>query len=132
MSSISSIIARGKGTAGAWRVERDHLTVDAAPERNGPVRVVERATLRHYGTVMVRWRLEDPADPAVLEIGTGWGSVSDQNGVNTACSVLGLPFRMNRDQRGGGPRITDLREVVSMPREDWPTSWRRFPAEAER
>jgi hypothetical protein len=90
--TIADIIRRGRGTAGAWRVDRHGAT----------------ATLVHYGTPMVTWRADDPADPSVLDIGTGWGSVSDQNGVNTACRVLGLPYRMDRDARGGGPRITEL------------------------
>jgi hypothetical protein len=46
----------------------------------------------------------DPAhDPNVLSI--GWGRVSDQNGMNTAFKLLGLPLRYDRDARGGGPDV---------------------------
>jgi hypothetical protein len=90
--SIQTIIERGNGIASAWRVHED-----------GNIR-----ELWHYSTMMLRWNVENPADPEVLDYSTGWGSVSDQNGMNTAFRVLGLPLRFDRDQRGGGPRITEL------------------------
>jgi hypothetical protein len=100
--TIAEIIRRGNGRAGssgAWRVERD----EPADPFVGAV-----ATLRHHGTVMLRWKVSNPSDPRVLDYGIGWGSVSDQGGMNTAFRVLGLPLRFDRAQRGGGPRITEL------------------------
>lgn len=91
--TIADIIRRGRGRAHAWRVERDGTT----------------ATLWHYGTAMLTWNLERPDDPDALDWSTGWGSVSDQNGMNTAFRVLELPYRFDRDGRGGGARITELR-----------------------
>src|SRR5215211_4540930 len=91
--TIADLIRRGKGRAHAWRVERDGRT----------------ATLWHYGTAMLTWNVEHPDAPDGLDWSTGWGSVSDQNGMNTAFRVLGLPNRFDRDARGGGPRVTELR-----------------------
>src|SRR5215208_6556754 len=68
------------------------------------------ATLWHYSTPMLRWNVNAPSDPAALDYGIGCGSVSDQNGMNTAFRVLGLPYRYDRDQRGGGPRVAELRK----------------------
>lgn len=90
---IDQIIARGRGQTHGWRVERDGNT----------------ATLIHYATPMLTWNVEDPHDRETLDWAIGWGSVSDQNGLNTAFRVLGLPYRYDRDARGGGPRITELR-----------------------
>ena len=114
--TIADVIRRANGRAHAWRVERDRVTVvnspvsaDLATAIDG-ARTVERATLWHYGTAMLRWSVERPDDPDVLDWSTGWGSVSDQNGMNTAFRVLGLPYRFDRDARGGGPRVTELRK----------------------
>lgn len=93
--TIRQIIARGHGAAGsgnAWRV----ADVNGARE------------LWHYSTLMLRWNPANPADPEVLDYSTGHGSVSDQGGMNTAFTLLGLPLRMDRDIRGGGPRISTL------------------------
>ncbi len=85
------------GSGGAWRI--------TVQDRDGN----RAAELRHYGHLMLRWNVADPSDPDLLDYSTGWGSVSDQNGMRTAFRVLGLPYRFDRDQRGGGPRITELR-----------------------
>jgi hypothetical protein len=98
--TIADIIRRGKGTAHAWRVERG-ATWARRPEAT--------ATLYHYGTAMLSWNVDQPDDPDTLSTNIGWGSVSDQNGMNTAFKVLGLPYRYDRNARGGGPRITELR-----------------------
>lgn len=87
MSSIASIIQRGRGTAGHWRVIHDGTH-----------------SLYHYGTKMLEWE-HTMSGTRMLEQSTGWGSVSDQNGMNTAFRILNLPYRYCRDQRGGGPRI---------------------------
>lgn len=95
--TIAAIIARAKGKAGHWEVSREYVFP-----------VGEVATLWHYSHPMARWAVADPTDARVLDIDVGWGSVSDQQGVNTLCRVLGLPFRMDRDAKGGGPRISPL------------------------
>lgn len=104
MASIADIIRNGKGSAGSnqsWvvhEVERPH--------KDGGLTIV--CVLTHYGTTMMEWRKCWPDDPDYLWIGTGLGSVSDQGGINTACAVLKLPYRMDRNYGGGGPRITRL------------------------
>lgn len=91
--TIKEAVERGKGTAGAWRVEVHGV----------------RRELWHYSTRMLVWTRDGKTGRAlVLDTCTGWGSVSDQNGMNTAFKALGLPLRFDRDQRGGGPRITEL------------------------
>lgn len=95
---IDQIIARGHGTAHAWRVER---------EESDPY-VGSEYSLWHYGTRMLVWRSSTRHGAELVDYSTGWGSVSDQNGMNTAFRVLGLPYRYDRDQRGGGPRVTEL------------------------
>jgi hypothetical protein len=97
--TIADIIRRGRGTTHGWRVEP-----------SGPT---GRVALIHFTTPMLAWNPADPADhPNILSI--GWGSVSDQNGLNTAFKVLGLPYRMDRDVRGGGPRITELAQGLKV------------------
>lgn len=52
---------------------------------------------------MLRWRY---TDPIIIEgWWVGWGSVSDQTGVNAALRALGSPMRYSRDRSGGGPRV---------------------------
>ena len=89
--TIRQIIERGKGTTHGWRVERDEH---------------DWCTLVHYSTPMLLWNAKRPTEHEVLSI--GHGSVSDQNGMNTAARALDLPWRYDRDQRGGGARISDL------------------------
>ena len=89
MATIASITAAGRGAAHAWRVHAWQ------PANGGPC-----ATLYHYSTAMLTWRVDSPDDATVLAYSTGWGSVSDQNGMNTAFKVLGLLYRFDRDGRG--------------------------------
>jgi len=103
VATIASIIRRGRGTAHAWRVER----VDMDPDG------WETCELWHYGTRMLVWRIRrhagsDYGYTRLVDYSLGWGSVSDQNGMNAAFRVPGLPYRFDRDARGGGPRITEL------------------------
>jgi hypothetical protein len=98
--TIADIIRDGKGSAGsggAWQVER----------------VGEHGReLWHYSTRMLAW-VERPGHRAkLLDYSTGHGSVSDQGGMNTAFRVLGLPYRFDRDARGGGPRISDCEAMA--------------------
>jgi hypothetical protein len=63
-------------------------------------------SLFHYSTEMLRWRYSYPSrEVQIIGTWTGWGSVSDQTGVNAALSALGSTMRYSRDIRGGGPRI---------------------------
>lgn len=89
MAAIADIVAKASGTAGSWRVERS--TVEGR----------EVATLYHYSTAMLEWPVNDPT--AATVISTGWGSVSDQNGMHVARSILGLPWSYSR--KGGTARI---------------------------
>lgn len=76
----------GTRTAGAWRVETGE----------------GRCTLYHYGTAMLTWNPADARDESVLDYSLGWGSVSDQNGMNTAFRILDLPLYFSR---AGGASI---------------------------
>lgn len=67
-------------------------------------------SLRHYSTKMLEWT----ADGQVLGWWAGWGSVSDQQGVNAALSEIGSPMRYHRDARGGGPRVNPYRVSSSV------------------
>jgi hypothetical protein len=97
--NLKGIIEAGKGRAGsggAWKMETDGF------ERR----------LWHHGTLMLEWRIvrgRDGWTNHMVMMSTGHGSVSDQGGMNTAFRTLGLPYRFDRDQRGGGPRISDLK-----------------------
>jgi hypothetical protein len=113
--TIAGIIQRGKGRAGAWRVERDE---------SDPF-VGQEYSLWHYSTCMLRWRESRRNGVELLDWDIGWGSVSDQNGMNTAFRVLELPYRFDRDSRGGGPRITQLASSNG-------SSPYRLPANAQR
>ncbi len=86
------------GVAGAWRVEVG----------GGYANEKLVAELWHYGTRMLVWNVNSPDDSEVLDWDTGWGSVSDQNGMNIAFRVLGLPYRYNR---AGGAEVTRLHEL---------------------
>ena len=62
-------------------------------------------TLWHYTTPMLEWRTDHPQSHWV-GISLGYGSVSDQNGMNIAFRELNIPARYDRS--GGVPRITRL------------------------
>lgn len=67
-------------------------------------------SLHHYGTEMLRWEYHPGhGEYNIIGTWTGWGSVSDQTGVNAALSELGSRMRYSRDQRGGGARINPYR-----------------------
>ncbi len=127
--SISDVIGRARGTAGHWRVTRE--------DRDG----CEVATLWHYSTAMLTWNVASPEDGKYLDYSTGHGSVSDQNGMNTAFRLLGLPLYFSR--KGGADIIetSDPEQARRMPRYLWHRGQRRevrytadadtLPAEAE-
>lgn len=81
--------SRGSYKSGPWRVERTGLTGGA---------------LYHYGTKMLEWRWDD-REAEITGWWAGWGSVSDQQGVNAALRTLGSPLRYSRDRAGGGARV---------------------------
>ncbi len=59
----------------------------------------------YFGNGLIRRTFDDCAQwipQEVFDHSTGWGSVSDQNGVNTAFRTLNLPYRYTR---AGGARI---------------------------
>lgn len=101
MSSIESIVRARKGTAGAWRVTR-------VVNSEGSALIDDVFQLWHYGTCMLEWH-ESEMGATLTRVNTGWGSVSDQNGVNKALRVLGMNMRYRRDARGGGPRVERIK-----------------------
>jgi len=78
--TLEQIVLRGQGTAGKWYVRVD-----------GDVR-----HLYHYEHKMLTWNFKDPCDESVLDYSTGWGSVSDQGGMNKAFRTLGISLYFSR------------------------------------
>jgi len=103
--TIRQLIERAQngkdGNAGAWHTEIEKT--DFGHETH----------LYHYTTRVLTWLQESPTNTLWLDWNLGWGSVSDQNGLNVAFRVLGLPLRYDRDQRGGGARVTDISEQLA-------------------
>ena len=92
MASIASIIEKGTGRAGAWRVVFYY-------HNNVPTH-----DLWHYGTMMLSWTEVNGRNVAG-RMSTGYGSVSDQQGMNKAFRILNLPYYY---RRAGGAKIHDL------------------------
>ena len=108
MASIQRIIRERKGTAGSsrsWSVVKINEGVNVLGEH------VSQYILYHYSTPMLIWgdirRSENGSvrSSYMYSHSIGHGSVSDQNGMNTAFQELRIPCRYHRDWRGGGPRI---------------------------
>lgn len=108
---IERATAGDAGVAGAWRTERVYI--------HG-ARV---ARLYHHGTMMLQWDIDFPQGSDKLDWSLGWGSVSDQNGMNTAFRVLGLPYYYSRK---GGAHIVSLNDSRESAR-DLPVYIRRHP-----
>jgi hypothetical protein len=86
---LTDIVRRGYGTAGAWHVTRNDGMYQ----------------LWHYGTLMLEWEHNsNSSKPHVVQAHVGWGSVSDQQGMNKAFNALGLPHYFVRKD---GARIED-------------------------
>lgn len=89
--TLKELIRKGSGRAGsngAWQAVTEGSTTQ----------------LWHYGTLMLSWRKTfDEMPPVMVNYSIGHGSVSDQNGMNTAFRVLGFPYYYSRN--GGNPRI---------------------------
>ena len=100
---LEDIIKREKGRSGsngAWRVSDEFRL-------SGP----RAKVLWHYGTAMLDW---EPGGENVRLLSLGWGSVSDQNGLQRAFYTLRVQASYARDTRGGGPRVI-LRGVGVVP-----------------
>lgn len=73
------------------------------------------ARLYHHGTMMLAWDIDFPQSSDKLDWSLGWGSVSDQNGMNVAFRVLDLPYYYSR--KGGAHIISlnDRNDVKGLP-----------------
>lgn len=122
--TIRKLIESAKpGIAGAWRVSQvyrvtdengailaeceDNATAVRSAVRIGTSTITRVMTLWHYGTAMLTWNADNAHDSSVLDWSLGWGSRSDQNGMNTAFSVLALPYYYSRK---GGADILSLND----------------------
>lgn len=103
MSTVPSIITAHKGRAGSrgsWRVEK---ACDSDHYRG------QEYELWHYGTRMLLWRESMALGVEILDYDTGYGSVSDQGGMNKAFRTLCVPYRFDR---AGGADIVDITEQL--------------------
>jgi hypothetical protein len=84
---------RARNVNSAWRM------VDFRQDDGRPTRVVY-----HYGTLMGFFYGSHPRTPLweFEPVSTGWGSVSDQGGMNKILAGMGWVYR--RDAKGGGAR----------------------------
>jgi len=88
--SLADIIKNGKGTAGKWSVKRVPACMYDSGLPNSPFPQV--AELHHYATCMLVWN----DNREILSYSHGYGSVSDQNGMNTAFKILGMDLYYSR------------------------------------
>lgn len=91
MATLAQIIKQGHGKAGsggAWRVEHK-------PEMYYS-QGTECYALYHYSTEMLVWADHGNGVVSLIDFSTGHGSVSDQNGMNTAFRTLGLDLYYSR------------------------------------
>lgn len=89
---------------GAWKVTRTEGT-DAYSGED-----FIRGTLSHHSTLMLTWNVENPTDPEMLDYSEGWGSKSDQDGMNAAFQTLDIPLYFSR--AGGARFLTTERDVA--------------------
>jgi hypothetical protein len=101
--------AAAAGESGAWNHMRSDGPAKYAKEGKWKVELEGNiGRLYHYGTKMLEWRYGRRTLPMSIEITgwwVGWGSASDQEGVNAALRALGSEKHYYRDARGGGPRV---------------------------
>jgi len=81
--TIEQIVRDGEGKAHNWRVKRAKY----------PDESVELCYLWHHSTCMLIW---NPITKVILDYNTGWGSKSDQDGMNIAFRVLGSELYYSR------------------------------------
>lgn len=81
----------------------------------------------HHDHPMLTIAIDEYGNYTIFHLSLGHGSISDQNGMNTIFRQLGLRLRMDRDQRGGGPRYTvlDVETQLGLNRA-MQTGYRRF------
>lgn len=83
---------------GAWRVI-DLRHVDGTRDR----------LIYHYGTHMGTLAFGTSGMfTTFVPYSMGWGSVSDQGGMNKILAAAGLPLRYRRDAKGGGARYEQV------------------------
>lgn len=105
-----AIAARKEGKLGSrpWTVEVTFHNLGGMATD-----MYKKICLYHYGTKMLVAHVDYSGHAAIKETWTGWGSVSDQSGMNAALWALGSNMRYSRDTKGGGPRVNPFR-VASM------------------
>lgn len=97
-----------KVTVGNWAFEDWAHNPNLTPEDErlwalSPLNGTARGEIRevwHYGTLMGTFRLTKQNAWEFMPISTGWGSVSDQQGMNKILANYGWRYRRN----GGNPR----------------------------
>ena len=92
MASIATIVRNARGTAGNWHVAgfgSDHVA------------------LYHYSTRMLVW---NPLTREVAYGAIGWGSVSDQQGMNKAFAEIDPRYKYRRN---GHPRVEYMGEPIT-------------------
>lgn len=96
---IRDIVTQGHGKAGSngsWQV--------ATRIEDGNLE------LWHYSHRMLVWNPDNPNDEDVLDYSVGWGSVSDQGGMNDAFRALGIHRYFRRQ---GGAEIIETKSWYS-------------------
>jgi hypothetical protein len=98
--TIKQIISRGEGWTNGWQVTKN----------SDPFTPYSVHCLIHHGTLMARWRhwSRTSESPNLIEyeyLSLGWGSVSDQNGMNIMFRIHGAPYNYSR---AGGAYIRHL------------------------
>ena len=91
-------LAHKDGVAGAWRATSRRIDLDDA-------NTAHIREIWHYSTLMLKFNTVVHDDEAVLDYSVGWGSVSDQGGMNQLFRELNLPLYYVRQ---GGARIVEL------------------------
>lgn len=86
--TIRDIIRNGKGRTHGWLVTEYKWNNDESSPWT-------YHTLYHHGHKMATWRTKDKLTEFVY-LSIGWGSVSDQNGMNILFRQFNAPFRFNR------------------------------------
>lgn|SRR5262245_5608102 len=97
--TLTGIARRGRGKAGAWYITRE-VTPSSAD--------ITMCHLWHYGTCMLTWRADNPSDENYLDYSLGWGSKSDQQGMNKVFRELCIPLYYSRK---GGAEIVSTRRA---------------------
>ena len=100
--TLAEIIRKGHGRSHAWTVYSIpcYGCLEAGICCTRPI-----TELYHYCTKMLEWHKDSDGVYQLDDRDIGRGSVSDQNGCNTAFKVLGLPYYYSR---AGGANIAKL------------------------